>query len=211
MIVPQSPALPELQSLDCLVVMGGPMSAWEEDRYRWLRAEKRLIESMIREDKPVLGICLGAQLVAQVLGARAYRGDIPEIGWFAVQATRESADHPVGRCLPDAFETFLWHADSFDLPEGAVHLARSTVFEHQAFAYGSALALQFHLEARPDWVGRIAARDARQLVPGPSVQGLERILSAPPAVYRDNNRLMDRLLDAWMGAARSGRAVPGPP
>lgn len=200
MIVPQTPRLPAHDSIDCLVVMGGPMSAWDEGRYAWLGPEKRLIESMLRARKPVLGICLGAQLLADVLGARTYRGERQEIGWFSVQATGESASDPVGRCLPATFETFLWHADSFEVPDGALHLARSAVFESQAFRYGSALALQFHLEVRRDWVARIASRDAAQLVPGASVQGAERILCASDALYRTNNRLLDRLLDAWMGA-----------
>jgi GMP synthase-like glutamine amidotransferase len=176
------------------------MSAWDDRKYAWLGAEKRLIESMISAARPVLGICLGAQLVASVLGARTYRGHRPEIGWFRVEATPESSDHPAGRCLPAAFQTFLWHEDSFDLPAGAVRLARSAHFEQQAFSYGSALGLQFHLEVRPDWVGRIASRDARQLVPGPSVQGLERILAARDGLYAANNRLMDRLLDAWLAS-----------
>jgi GMP synthase (glutamine-hydrolysing) len=200
MIVPQLPELPAHGDIDCLVLMGGPMSAWEEDKHAWLGVEKRLIESMLRAGKPVLGICLGAQLLADVLGARTYRGERQEIGWFRVEATLEAARDPVGRCLPDSFETFLWHADSFDLPEGALHLARTAVFERQAFRYGSALALQFHLEVRPDWVARIASRDAGQLVPGASVQGLERILSATDDLYRANNRLLDQLLDAWMNA-----------
>jgi GMP synthase-like glutamine amidotransferase len=186
-----------------LVVMGGPMSAWDDDKHPWLRDEKRLIDAMMRSGRPVLGICLGAQLVADVLGARTYRGDRPEIGWLPVEATRESAADPVGRQLPAAFETFLWHADSFDLPRGAVPLARSAQFEQQGFVCGSALALQFHLEVRADWVERIARRDAEQLVPSPSVQGLDAILSAPADLYAANNGLMDRLLDAWIAS------VPG--
>jgi GMP synthase (glutamine-hydrolysing) len=180
------------------------MSAWEEDKYAWLTAEKRLIGAMLRAGKPVLGVCLGAQLLADVLGVRTYRGERQEVGWLPVEALPECAGDPVGRCLPASFETFLWHADSFDLPAGALHLARSAVFEVQAFRHASALALQFHLEVRRDWVARIATRDAAQLVPGASVQGLERILGAPDALYRANNRILDRLLDSWMavGACR---------
>jgi GMP synthase-like glutamine amidotransferase len=138
--------------------------------------------------------------VASVLGARTYRGHRPEIGWFRVEATPEAPRHPVGRCLPQAFETFLWHEDSFDLPAGGVRIARSASYPQQAFCYGSALALQFHLEARRDWVGRIASRDGHRLVPGPSVQSVERIVSAPASLYAANNGLMDRLLDAWLAS-----------
>jgi GMP synthase (glutamine-hydrolysing) len=194
--------LPDPDELDCLVVMGGPMSAWEEREHPWLRSEKRLIEHMIELGKPLLGICLGAQLVADVLGARIYRGARQEIGWFTLEATGEAANEPVGRCLPHTFDAFLWHADSFDLPSGAVHLARSEAYQQQAFVYGSALALQFHLEVRPEWVRCIAERDADQLIPDRSVQGMERIVSVPESLYRANNRLLDRLLDAWLESLR---------
>jgi GMP synthase-like glutamine amidotransferase len=203
-VVPEIANLPDPADIDCLMVMGGPMSAWDDGKYPWMRAEKDLIETMVRLGKPVLGVCLGAQLLAAVLGARTYRGEREEIGWFQVESTDSSRGDPVGNCLPKTFETFLWHGDSFDLPEGATHLARSETFAHQAFRCGSALALQFHLEARPDWVKRIAARDADQLTPSGSVQTVDRILSTPESVYRTNNRLMDRLLDAWMVQIASG-------
>lgn len=198
LVVPKCRSLPGPGELDCLVVMGGPMSAWDDDQHPWMRAEKRLVGCMIESGKPVLGVCLGAQLVAAVLGARTYRGAHQEIGWFHVEPTADAVRHPVGCCLPNHFETFLWHGDSFDLPEGAVQLARSDAFEQQAFVYASALALQFHLEVRPDWVRRIASRDADQLVESRFVQGRDGILGAPEALYRANNRLMDRLLDAWL-------------
>jgi len=200
MIVPEGPELPAADEVDCLVVMGGPMSAWDDGKFPWMLAEKRLMASMIQQGKPLLGICLGAQMIAAVLGARTFRGDQQEIGWFQVESVVAAAGDAVGRCLPGAFETFLWHGDSFDIPYGAVHLARSETFQHQAFVYGSALALQFHLEVRPDWVRRIAARDVGQLISAGSVQGLKRILSVPDDIYRANNRLMDRLLDAWITA-----------
>jgi GMP synthase-like glutamine amidotransferase len=177
------------------------MSAWDEEAHPWLEGEKRLIEAVIDAGRPVLGICLGAQLLADVLGARIYRGSHREIGWFEVRATRDAAADPVGGCLPDAFETFLWHGDSFDLPDGAVHLAGSAAFAHQAFRWRRVLALQFHLEVRPDWVQRIAGRDAAQLLPMQHVQPVEQILARPESLYRANNAVMDRVLDAWLEQA----------
>jgi len=207
-IVPASRSLPEPEDLDCLVVLGGAMSAWHEDRHPWLAAEKRLLESLIEADKPILGICLGAQLLAGVLGARAYTGEYKEIGWQRVEATPESRAHPVGAALPDAFETFLWHGDSFDIPEGATHIARSAAFENQAFVWNRVLALQFHLEVRPDWVQRIAARDAGELVASEYVQSWDAVLGKPMGLYRANNAIMERLLDRWLASAKEKARSP---
>ena len=93
-IVPASRSLPDPEGLDCLVVLGGPMSAWDDDKHPWLAAEKRLLEALIEADKPILGICLGAQMLASVLGARTYTGDHKEIGWQRVEA---DAQHQAGR------------------------------------------------------------------------------------------------------------------
>lgn len=199
-IVPAVPSLPAPEDFDCLVVLGGPMSAWDDGKHPWLTAEKRLLEAVIAAEKPILGICLGAQLLADVLGARTYAGRYKEIGWQRVAATAESRANPVGAILPDAFETFLWHGDSFDIPQGAAHIARSAAFESQAFVWERALALQFHLEVRPDWVRRIAGRDAGELAESDYVQSLETILGKPDDLYRANNALMERLLDCWLKA-----------
>jgi GMP synthase-like glutamine amidotransferase len=200
-VVPAVPSLPAPDDLDCLMVLGGPMSAWEEDRHPWLTAEKRLLEALIVAGKPILGICLGAQLLADVLGARTYAGAHKEIGWQRVEATPESRAHPVGAVLPDAFETFLWHADSFDIPDGATHMAWSAAYASQAFVRERVLALQFHLEVRPDWVRRIATRDIAELVQSAHVQSLQTVLGKPANLYRSNNAIMERLLDRWLRTA----------
>lgn len=200
-IVPAVPSLPAPDDLDCLIVLGGPMSVWEESKHPWLTAEKRLIETLIEAGKPILGICLGAQLLADVLGARTYAGEHKEIGWRRVEATTESLAHPVGAMLPDAFETFLWHGDSFDIPDGATHIARSAAFESQAFARERALALQFHLEVRPDWVRRITERDAGELTESEYVQSRGTVLGKPNDLYRANNAIMERLLNRWLKLA----------
>jgi GMP synthase-like glutamine amidotransferase len=197
-VVPSAPALPGCDDLDCLVVLGGPMSVWEEDKHPWLTAEKRFLESLIEVGKPILGVCLGAQILADLLGARTYSAALGEIGWHRVEATAESRSHSVGSALPDAFETFLWHGDSFDIPDGAVHIARSAAFESQAFVWNQVLALQFHLEVRPDWVRRIVARDGGGLTDSRFVQSQKTILDKPEKLYRANNAIMDRLLSCWL-------------
>lgn len=203
-LVPEATCLPTPADTDCMVVLGGPMSAWEEERYPWLTAEKRLIEAFIAAERPVLGICLGAQLLADVLGGHIYRGAQLEIGWFDITATPQSRVHRLGQLLPAHFETFLWHGDTFDIPAAAVHLARSEAFPHQAFALDRTLALQFHLETRPDWVERIVNRDADQLVVGRTIQDAATIVAKAAAAYRANNLLMERLLDRWLSDAIGG-------
>lgn len=200
-LVPEAARLPTPADTDCLVVLGGPMSAWEDQRHPWLKTEKRLLEAFIAADRPVLGICLGAQLLAEVLGARVFRGKHPEIGWFEVTTTPQGQAHQLGEVLPPRFETFLWHGDSFDIPAGAVHLASSDAFAHQAFAWDRLLALQFHLETRPDWVEQLVLRDADQLVASRTIQSAEVVVAKAKATYLANNRLLDRLLDRWLSQA----------
>jgi GMP synthase (glutamine-hydrolysing) len=193
---------PDIEEVDFLVITGGPMSVWEERRYPWLGEEKRYLERYLATGKPLLGICLGAQLLAEILGAKVMPGGHKEIGWFEVRTTQALRDTPLTGSLPERFETFLWHADTFDLPEDALHLARSEAFANQAYLWGPALALQFHLEVRPDWVGMLVDRDAQELVPAPFVQTREQLLNRPESLYAANNALLNRLLAAWLGDVR---------
>ena len=115
-------ALPDPAALDWLIVMGGPMGVHDERHHPWLTREKQLIEQAIGQEKTVLGICLGAQLIADVLGARVYANEHREIGWFPVRRTSEAADCALGRVLPEQVEVFHWHGDTFDLPAGGKRL-----------------------------------------------------------------------------------------
>ena len=138
--------LPSLSDFDMLTVMGGPMSANDEAQLGWLGPEIALVREAIAADKIVLGICLGAQIIAKALGARVHPGSAKEIGWFPVQRTAGS--HPLFDGLPDSFTPIHWHGETFDLPHEAQLLAKSKITENQAFAVGQrVLGLQFHMEA----------------------------------------------------------------
>jgi GMP synthase-like glutamine amidotransferase len=142
-------ALPSWQEFDAIIAMGGPMSVNDEARLPWLAGEKRLIAEAVRSGMPYWGVCLGVQLLASSLGARVYQGDAPEVGVLAVELTDEGRDDPVFRDLPPSFPSLQWHGDTFDLPDGAVRLARSPAYPNQAFRFERAYGVQFHLEVSP--------------------------------------------------------------
>jgi GMP synthase (glutamine-hydrolysing) len=149
--------LPDLDDFSHLVVMGGPMAVYEMHRYPFLINEALLIDKAIKANKRVLGVCLGAQMIAHVLGARVYHGKQKEIGWYEVALTDEGMKDP---CLSqlavdgkNAAQVFQWHGDTFDLPKGAVRLASSSLYPNQAFRFSdSVYALQFHIEVTPSIV-----------------------------------------------------------
>jgi GMP synthase-like glutamine amidotransferase len=194
--VPPGPA-----TYDWLVVMGGPMGVADEDAFPWLVPEKQAIRDAVGAGKTVVGICLGAQLIAEVLGGRVYRNAHREIGWMPIELTPEGLESPLVRFLPQSLQVLHWHGDTFDLPPGAVHLARSDACPHQAFLYdGRVLGLQFHLESTPTSVQDLVTQCAEELRPGPFVQSAERILSAGPEDYGRINGALFGVLDRLAGA-----------
>jgi GMP synthase (glutamine-hydrolysing) len=149
----------ELDRAAALVLMGGPMSA--NDDQPWVRDELRLIERSIASQKPVLGVCLGAQLIAKALGARVYRNAVKEIGWGSVSWTEHAAGDALFHGLRSPQTVFQWHSETFDLPAGAIWLAASQACRHQAFRYAdSAYGLQFHLEVTPAMISDWCRQDA---------------------------------------------------
>ncbi len=197
-------SLPTLADVDWLVIMGGPMSVHDERAYPWLRREKRFIEAAIRSRRIVLGICLGAQLVADVLGAKVYPNAWKEIGWFPIHRTPQATSNRLGRTLPESINVFHWHGDTFDLPSGAVPLAHSEACPNQAFAYGErVLGLQFHLETTKAGAEQLIAHGAVELVDGPFIQRPEAML-ANERRFTTINNLLIRLLDQLVRVAADG-------
>ena len=140
---PDPPA--PIESYDAVLVFGGAMHVDQEERHGWLREENALLERLLADGVPTLGVCLGGQLIAKALGAPVRRMPSSEVGWFDVDVTPEAADDPVFGALPGHFKAFQWHSYHFELPEGAVALARNDRCL-QGFRAGSAWAIQFHPE-----------------------------------------------------------------
>ncbi|MCQ4088492.1 type 1 glutamine amidotransferase [Saccharibacillus sp. JS10] len=134
-----------LSRTDLLIVGGSPASVYEERLHPWLASEKSFVGEAIKQRIKVLGICFGAQMIAEILGGRAYAHSVKEIGWHEIR--RNDYVHPALMDLPQVFHSLQWHGDTFSLPPGAVNLASSKYCENQIFAWGDhVLALQFHLE-----------------------------------------------------------------
>lgn len=154
-------AQPDVERYKGLVVLGGPMNVEDQARRPHLRTELAAIERMLELGRPVLGICLGAQLLAHALGATVKRQRTPEIGWHPVRTTEAGRADPVLSPLGDAAPVFQWHGCHFEVPATAVHLARSDACEQQAFRYGAnAYGFQFHLEMNPPLIERWLATPA---------------------------------------------------
>lgn len=192
--------LPVVETLDLLVVMGGPMNIYEEAKYPWLADEKRFIERVIAAGRRVLGICLGAQLVADVLGAKVYANADKEIGWFPVETTEAASASALFAAFPQRIDVFHWHGDTFDIPADAVHVARSDGCANQAFVYDErVVGLQFHLETTPASAQSIIAHCADEMVEGRYIQTPQAMLADVrwfDAINQEMQGLLDRLTAA---------------
>jgi GMP synthase (glutamine-hydrolysing) len=191
----QGQALPEMEAFELLIVMGGPMSTHETKRYPWLTRETQFIRNAIDDGKAVLGICLGAQLIANALEARVYPNEHPEIGWFDIERTEAAARQSIGNCLPSRMKVLHWHGDTFDLPTGALRIARSPACLNQGFVFGDrVVGLQFHLETTPDSLQALIANGSEDLRPGPFVQSAAG-MRAEYASYGANHAVLDTILE----------------
>lgn len=169
--------LPRPDETELLIVMGGPMGIYDEDQYPWLKAEKAFIKAVLDHGNRVLGICLGAQLLADVLGARVYPGEHREIGWFPVSRAGQT-DGPLQDLLPDEFQAFHWHGDTFDIPAGARLLGSSEACANQGFIVDDrVVALQFHLETTPDSAALLTEHCADELDGSTWVQSADTMLA----------------------------------
>jgi GMP synthase (glutamine-hydrolysing) len=147
--------LPSLDGYNGLVILGGPMSVTDTARYPHLGVEMDLVRDAVARELPVLGICLGAQLIAKALGGEVRRHREREIGWYRLDVTDAAADDPLFGHLEGSEHVFQWHGDTFDIPDGAVHLASTTGCPNQAFRYGERIyGLQFHLEVDEPMIER---------------------------------------------------------
>lgn len=199
--------LPGWRGYAGLVVMGGAMGAYEDERYPWLTAEKRTIAEAVEAGTPYWGVCLGSQLLAAALGAKVAPGPGPELGVLPVSLLTEASADPVFAGAPPSFLTLQWHGDTYELPKGAVQLARSAMFEQQAFSYGRAYALQFHLEvdlelARqwmeiPEYVAELEALDG----PGAAGRMVEQVAAAEHESVPLARALFGRWLERVVGLA----------
>ncbi|RMG04310.1 MAG: type 1 glutamine amidotransferase [Planctomycetota bacterium] len=191
---------PEIDTFDWLIVLGGPMNIYEEARYPFLGPEKACIRRAIDAGKAVLGLCLGAQLAADILGGRVVRNAHREIGWHPIESI-DTAGTPLAG-LPSPVTAFHWHGDMFEPPPKARLLARSEACPHQAFLYGDrVLGLQFHLEYDRPTIRAMLHHCADELAPGPYVQTAEAIERQADHVETLRPYLFD-ILDRLAAAAR---------
>jgi len=184
----------DVEASSALILMGGPMSV--NDPEPWVRNELAAIESALARSQPVLGICLGAQLLAKALGARVYRNHAREIGWFPIEWTPLAAMDPLFHDLRSPETVFHWHGETCDLPPGSAWLARSELCAHQAFRYGAnAYGLQFHLEVTPEMIADWMQQDANC--------GDVRELEGPidPYAHAERQAEISRVVfDRWIAA-----------
>ena len=195
--------MPDSSQLDLLIIMGGPMGAYEETKYPWLKAEKACIREAVREGKKVLGICLGAQLIASALGARVYPHRYKEIGWYPVFPT--ALDHSrecLHHILLDNPMVFHWHSDTFDLPPDAVNHAYSEACHQQLFTIGhQVMGIQFHFEVRETDIRSMIEQGQEELGVGQYVQS-EFIILQGLRHARQSTLHMQELLTDFISSGR---------
>jgi len=187
--------LPELSEVDMLVIMGGPMNVFDFHIHSWMQDEIEWVRKYIDLGKPVIGICLGAQIIAAALGADVYPGEHKEIGWYNLQFLPSLGEFRICKDLPSSRKVFHWHGDTFPIPEGAIRIASSTAFPNQGFIFNKkAIALQFHLEVTPESVAGMVDKCRSQLVPGEYIQTEKEILRES-CCFETNQQVLCQFLD----------------
>ncbi len=185
--------LPDVNETDLLIVLGGPMSVNDESHYPWLVAEKAFLAQAIAAEKPIVGICLGAQLIASCQGARIYSNYAKEIGWFDITAVTAYGDV---LSLPASMHVFHWHGETFELPANAVLLASSVACNNQIFQLGKrVIGLQCHLETTEENARSMVLHCADELTGGSFIQDADEILAASEAQYQQLSAWMALVLD----------------
>ncbi len=188
--------LPPIAAFDWLIIMGGPMGIHDERHHPWLEAEKEFIRAAIDAGKIVIGICLGAQLIADALGAKVYKNKHREIGWFDIIRNPELNNTRLSEAIPERIEVFHWHGDTFDIPNGARAVAKSDACAHQGFIFNDrVVALQFHLETTLDSVSELINNCGNELDNSEYVQSKDEILSSSQRL-ENINKIMSSILSA---------------
>ena len=190
----QGQILPKVNTFDWLIVLGGPMNVYEEKKYPWLIEEKKFIEQAIIQGKLVLGICLGAQLIASVLGSKVYKNQYKEIGWFDINLLPDSKKSNSFHSLPEQITAFHWHGDTFDLPDKARWLAQSEACKNQAFEFNDkTVGLQFHLESSKESIRNLINNCQDEIISDKYIQSPEIMVNNN---YYDNLKVvLDKFLN----------------
>ncbi|HLO60437.1 MAG TPA: type 1 glutamine amidotransferase [Bacteroidales bacterium] len=187
--------LPGIDDFDWLIIMGGPMGVYDEAQYPWLTGEKSFINEAIGAGKIVLGICLGAQMIAECLGAKVYPNKEKEIGWFNVKLNDEGIRESLLSDMPHETPVFHWHGDTFDLPGKARNLVFSEGCNNQLFIFGKrVIGIQFHFEVTEESLSAMLENGRHELIPGKFVQSENEIRSGMHQI-KANNRIMFGILD----------------
>jgi GMP synthase (glutamine-hydrolysing) len=188
-----------------LVILGGPMNARDEHLFPFLRWEKTIIRAAIEDDVPMLGICLGAQLIASAVGGSVYPGAVKEFGWYPVSITPEGRVDSLLGYLPEKPIVFQWHRDGFDLPAGALRLASSVYFDNQAFRLGRAVyGLQFHLQVTPQMISRWIDERSKDLAQFPYVSP-DKLIADTRSYFPALKYYGERVLTEFLRRATSTR------
>jgi len=187
--------LPDAAAVDMLIIMGGPMDVFDFHVHPWMEDEIEWVKAFMGTGKAVLGICLGAQIIASALGEEVYPGPHKEIGWHNLQFFPSLGDFKICKDLPVTRKVFHWHGDTFNIPEGATRIAGSQAFPNQGFIYANHVAaLQFHLEVTPESVKELVENCRDELVEGPHIQSEKQILSEQ-ASFEANQEVLYHFLD----------------
>lgn len=191
-------SIPNTDLFDVLIVLGGPMSINDESKYPWLKNEKKSIDRCLNEGKKVIGICLGAQLLANVLGSEIYRCETPEIGWHKIYFSENKQNYEFLNFFPQYLITFHWHSETFDLPKSCSQIAYSDACENQIFTYGDiAIGFQCHLEQNEYSIGRMLEKSALTIQKDKYVNSNEEIL-ANIHLANQSNKLFFDFLDKFL-------------